>query len=76
MKLLSYDYLLLANESVADAAIAQLVQCLRDGTEALAASAPKFKAFHREDMAKSLPLPYHPGAEAYYRANGLWPAGQ
>jgi hypothetical protein len=73
LAMLSYDYVLFVNDGVADAAVAELVQRLRDNADVLAATAPKFKSFKPETMAKSLPLPYHPGAEAYYRANGLWP---
>jgi hypothetical protein len=73
MKMLSYDYVLFANETVPDGVVAELVQRLHDNRDALIESTSKFKAFDPAAMAKPLPLPYHPGAEAYYRANGVWP---
>jgi len=73
LKMLSYDTLLLANDQVPSVAVEKTIMCLHDNRDALVAASPRFKAFRPETMAKPGPLAYHPAAEAYYRANGLWP---
>jgi TRAP transporter TAXI family solute receptor len=72
-KLLSYDYVLFANDGAPDAVVADVVRRLRDNRDKLIAAAPKFNAFQPDDMAKPLAVPYHTGAERFYRDNGIWP---
>lgn len=70
---LEYDYYVYANVNVPDAEIVKLLDAIRNGKDDMVAIVTSFRWFDPAKMATDIGLPYHPAAEAYYKANGLWP---
>jgi hypothetical protein len=73
--LLAYDNILLVNAGVDDATVTQIVRILAENKPALVAIFPGFNDFQPAQMHKpDLPVPYHPGALAYYQTMPAAPA--
>lgn len=70
--LMAYDYLLYAGAHVPDDAIERLLAAMVKNRDALAQNYPSLAGLDPNAMAKKLAIPYHPGAEKFYRAQGLW----
>lgn len=70
-RVFAYDYLLFANKDVPDDVVAKVVKAIHLGEAALKASSPLWREFDASLIGKPLDLEYHPGALAYFRANGL-----
>ena len=71
---MAYDMVLAVGANVDDARVARVAEILAGGGDQLAESFAAFRRFAPELMAKpELEVPYHEGAEAFYRANDLWP---
>jgi TRAP transporter TAXI family solute receptor len=70
----AYDYLVLANSKVPDAAVYNLTKVLHDNKDGLAASFAALRGFNPKRMAKDTsPVQFHPGAIKFYQENGQWP---
>jgi TRAP transporter TAXI family solute receptor len=70
--LMAYDYILYAGAHVSDESVASLVETMVENREALASNYASFEGLDPAKMSKDVNMPYHPGAEAYYKQNGLW----
>lgn len=70
---ISYDYYIYANASVPDDVITQLVTAINEGKPEMEEIVTTFRWFDPARMATDIGIPYHPAAEAYYKAHGLWP---
>jgi TRAP transporter TAXI family solute receptor len=71
---MTYDYLMLSNDKVADDIVYRVVKSMHDSKDDLAASFPALKQFSPEHMAKVFPgVQFHPGAIKYYTEIGQWP---
>lgn len=68
---MAYDYVLITGKHVPDATIAKALAALADNKAALVSALAAFAAFEKERMAKSIDLPVHPGARAYFDKAGL-----
>jgi TRAP transporter TAXI family solute receptor len=70
----AYDYLVLANNKVADDVAYKLAKLLHDHKAELAANFGALGGFDPNRMAKDLgPVQFHPGAIKYYKEIGAWP---
>jgi TRAP transporter TAXI family solute receptor len=70
----AYDYLVLANDKVADDVVYKLAKLLHDHKAELAANFGALGGFDPNRMAKDLgPVQFHPGAIKYYKEIGAWP---
>jgi uncharacterized protein len=70
--LIAFDMVLITNAKVKDDIVYRAVGALHDNKQDLAATFPPFALFNPQNMAKSLQgVPFHPGAERYYRETGL-----
>jgi hypothetical protein len=70
----AYDYLVLANSKVPDAAVYNLTKVLHENKDGLAASFAALRGFDPKRMAKDTsPVQFHPGAIKFYQENGQWP---
>jgi len=70
--LIAFDMVLITNAKVKDDIVYRTVKALHDNKQDLAATFPPFALFDAQNMAKSLQgVPFHPGAERYYREIGL-----
>ncbi|WP_373354539.1 TAXI family TRAP transporter solute-binding subunit [Pseudoroseicyclus sp. CXY001] len=71
MMVMTYDNILLVNSAVPDEVVAEMARVLAENKEALVANFPPFGGLVVEDLYKDLPIPYHPGAIAFYEEAGL-----
>lgn len=72
--LVGYQYVLLANEKVADDEVYNMVKAIAENKELLIESHGIFRGFDPEKMMASLPgATFHPGAVKYYKERG-WAA--
>ena len=70
--LIAFDMVLITNAKVKDDIVYRMVKALHDSKQDLAATFPPFGLFNPQNMAKPLQaVPFHPGAEKYYRETGL-----
>jgi TRAP transporter TAXI family solute receptor len=69
--LMAYDYLLIGSAHVKDDVVYRITKILHDNKAALVASFKPFAGFQPNEMYKSMPAPYHPGALKFYREAGL-----
>lgn len=67
----AYDYLLFANASVSDEIIGKVAKAVYDGEEFLRGTSPIWADFSKETIGKKADIPYHPGAIAFFEAQGL-----
>ena len=70
----AYDYLVLANDKVADDVVYKLAKLLHDHKAELAANFGALNGFDPKRMNKDMgPAKFHPGAIKYYTEIGEWP---
>jgi len=70
----AYDYLVLANDKVADDAVYKLTKLLHDHKAELAANFGALNGFDPKRMNKDMgPVKFHSGAIKYYKEIGEWP---
>lgn len=70
--LMAYDYILYAGAHVSDKAVHDLVEAMVKNREDLAKNYASFGGFDPAKMSKNVNMPYHAGAEKYFKATGLW----
>jgi uncharacterized protein len=63
--------ILIASANAAEEAIYRVTKAIIEGRENFANVTAAMKGVSAEDMAQSFGMPYHPGAERYYREAGL-----
>jgi TRAP transporter TAXI family solute receptor len=70
----AYDYLVLANDKVADDVVYKLTKLMHDHKKELAANFGALNGFDPGRMAKEMgPVKFHPGAIKFYKEIGQWP---
>ncbi len=70
-KLMAYDYLIAVGAHVSDETVYRIVKTVHDNKAKLAESLRAFNAFDPQEMHKTMPAPFHPGAIKYYQEIGL-----
>jgi hypothetical protein len=71
--IMGYDFTLWAGKSVSDEVVMKVTKALHENVKELMASSPVWGRWNPKDVAKKQdPVPYHPGAIAYYKKAGLW----
>jgi len=70
-RVMAYDYMLFTSSAVSDADIEAVAKAIYENADALKATSPVWDDFNAKDIGKKADIPYHPGAKAYYEANGL-----
>lgn len=68
---MAFDYVLWAHKGVADEIVAKVARALFENPADLHASAPIWRGFRPDGMAKDVGLPWHPGAAAFLKEKGL-----
>jgi len=71
IKLMHFDYTIMANADLAAARVKSILQILADNKEALTQTLPLFRDFNPQRMYHRLKVPYHEGAVAFYRERGI-----
>ncbi|WP_112323716.1 TAXI family TRAP transporter solute-binding subunit [Oceanibium sediminis] len=72
IELLSTPLVLLTNKDVPDEVVYEIARILHSHKDALVKSYGALAAFDPAEIAVDFGVPYHPGAEAYYREAGVW----
>ena len=70
--LMAYDYILYAGSHVSDESVKNLVKAMVENRQTLASNYASFEDLDPSKMSKDVGMPYHPGAESYYKESGLW----
>lgn len=69
----SFSQFVIASNKLPDDLVYRMTKAIYESKETLAASAPPLRRFSPQNMAEANPVPYHPGAEKFYREVGMWP---
>lgn len=69
--LLGYEYTLMVGEHVSDETVYSTVKALYENQESLVDGHPIFRAWDPKRIYLPLDVPYHPGAERFFRETGL-----
>ena len=72
-KLMVYSTFLATSTHVPDALVYQAVKAIYENKPDLVAASAPMKSFEPGMMAEASTVPYHPGAEKFFREIGLWP---
>lgn len=72
--LVLFDYTLWVGDKVSDEVVGKVLDALHANVGDLQATTPLFREFDPTLMGKDLGVPYHRGAERFYRSKGIWPA--
>jgi TRAP transporter TAXI family solute receptor len=70
---LTYDGLLFASTKTPEDLVYKITKVLYESKPELIQSFALYKEFEPKDMAKNIPVPYHPGAIKFYKEKGMWP---
>jgi len=68
-----YDFGLFANKNVPDEVVGRVVRALYEHEGEIKSTAAMWNSFNKSRMGKQhRGVPYHPGAEAFYKQVGIW----
>lgn len=67
-----YDFMLFTNKDISDEALGKVLKAIYDSEAEIKASSPLWTNYSSKGMAKDVGLPYHPGAEKFYKSVGIW----
>lgn len=70
---MAFDAFFAASAKLGDEIVYKAVAAVHQNKDELTQSFPWFRGMVPERLAKTTPLPYHPGAIKYYTEKGLWP---
>jgi len=70
-KLMAYDYLVVAGAHVKDEVVYRVAKAMYENKPKLVESLRAFGGFNPDNMHKSMPAPFHPGAEKFYKEKGI-----
>jgi TRAP transporter TAXI family solute receptor len=71
---MAYDMTFSVGRHVPEETVYKAVKAVYENQPALGEALGRFKNFKpEEEMAKQLPIPYHPGAMKFYTEKGVWP---
>ena len=70
---LAYSTFLVTSDKAPEELVYRLAKALHDDHALMVQSAPPLRGFNANAMAEAMPVPYHAGAEKYYREIGQWP---
>ena len=72
-RLVAFSAFLLASTHVSDDVVYKVTKAIYENKEQLAATSAMMKGFEPNMMAEATFVPYHPGAEKFYKEIGQWP---
>jgi len=72
-RVFSFSEFLIASAKLPDELVYRMTKAIYENKPALAEASPPLRRFEPRFMAEANPVPYHPGAEKFYREVGLWP---
>lgn len=72
-RLLVYSAYLASSTHVPDAVVYAATKAIHENKQELAVTSATMKSFDPDMMVEASTVPYHPGAEKFYKEVGLWP---
>ena len=72
-RLFVYSDFLVVNKNVPDELVYKTLKAIHESKAQLMATSAPMKGFNPKMMAEANPVPYHPGAEKFYKEIGQWP---
>ncbi|MGE0745404.1 MAG: TAXI family TRAP transporter solute-binding subunit [Rhodospirillales bacterium] len=72
VNIITYDYELVVHKGVPDDTVYKVVKALHANEKELKESSPLWRSHSSAGMAKDQGMPYHPGAEKFYKEAGIW----
>ena len=73
-RLMAFSAFLMASTHVSDDVVYKVTKALYQNKQALVTASATLKDFDPDFMAEANVVPYHPGAEKFYKEVGQWPA--
>jgi len=70
---MAYDSLIFTSSTASDDVVYRMVKAIYENRPELISMFSTFSVLTREEMAKKLAVPFHPGAIKFYQEKGLWP---
>ncbi len=70
-KLMAYDYLVAVGAHVKDDVVYRIAKVMYENKPKLAESLRAFNGFDPDNMHKTMPAEFHPGAEKFYMEKGI-----
>jgi len=70
-RLMAYDYLVVAGAHVKDDVVYQIAKAMYENKPKLVESLRAFNGFNPNNMHKTMPAPFHPGSEKFYKEKGI-----
>jgi len=68
-----FDYMLWAGKDVSDDAVYKVTKAMYENESQLHGLGPLWSSHKSVTMSKNQDMPYHPGAEKFYKEVGAWP---
>lgn len=68
-----FDYMLWAGKDVSDDAVYKVAKAMYENEDQLHGLSPLWSTHKSANMGKNQDMPYHPGAEKFYKEVGAWP---
>jgi len=75
-RIMVYSAFLIASTNVSDDVVYKTTKALHGNKDLLVSSAAVLRSFDPKLMAEKSEVPYHPGAEKFYKEAGEWPPKQ
>jgi TRAP transporter TAXI family solute receptor len=72
-QIMFFDYMLWAGKDVSDDAVYKVTKAMFENESQLHGFGPLWSSHKSANMSKNQDMPYHPGAEKFYKEVGAWP---
>jgi TRAP-type uncharacterized transport system substrate-binding protein len=70
---IAYDGLFFASSKTPEDMVYKVTKAIYENKADLDQGFAVFKTMSVQEMAKDIPVPYHPGAIRFYKEKGMWP---
>lgn len=71
LEALQYDFFIYTQAGAPDEEVTAMIDALRAGKDDMAAAVASLKWFDPDNLRVDIGVPYHPAAEAFFKANGM-----
>lgn len=71
VNVLGFDMLLYAHKDVPEKTVYRVIKAINENYEELAATSPMWRRYDKKNIARGQAMPFHPGADRYFREAGL-----
>lgn len=72
-RIMAYSAFMVTSTKISDDVVYKATKAIYGNKDALVASSATLRRFEPKEMAEKNPVPYHPGAEKFFKEVGMWP---